>query len=88
MKEKAKTTWYVEPLDSHTNKIIANLLLSISELSENFQMLDSLGEHRNVYHLKSYELVSRLKKDRLNLSLKFNIFTKKGKYGKLRLWRF
>lgn len=87
-KNEPSITWFVEPLDAHTNEIIAKNLLALSRLDENISLADSEGKEHSVYQVENHFFVSRLYKDKRQLSLRFNVYTVRSHGGPLRPWKF
>lgn len=80
------TYWYVEPEDAHTNQVIANSLLALSQLDENVALADEHDVSHSVYQVEQYFFITRLYRDRIKLNLHFKVFHRAGKNGKLRIW--
>jgi hypothetical protein len=85
-KKTPMTYWYVEPGDAHTNKVIADSLLALSQLDENVSLEDVDGDYHSVYQVEEYFFITRLYRDRVKLTLSFKVFYRAGKNGKLRPW--
>jgi hypothetical protein len=81
------TYWFVEPEDAHTNEVIAKSLLALSQLDENVALEDVDGASHSVYQVEEYFFITRLYRDRAKLSLRFTVFYRAGKNGKLRFWK-
>jgi len=66
-----KYTWFIEPLDAHTNRVISR---EIPE--EDFQRstLCADGKRRNLWRC-SAQFVSLLRRNKKALNLKFNVFS-------------
>jgi len=76
-----RTYWYVEPLDSHTNKVMQ------SYLDNPVEMELELKKRVKAYEV-SYSSISRLKESKKDLHLSFKIYNKRGKYGQVREFDF
>jgi len=63
--------WYVEPLDSHTNKVISE------QLSK-----DDFNKSKNLWECP-FGFVTSLYASRQDLNLKFKIWGKQGYHGKI-----
>jgi hypothetical protein len=88
MSKKISTDWFVEPLDSHTNEIIAKNLAAVNKVDENVDVIDASGESHSVFQVEDHSFVTRLYKDKRKFSLNFNVYYRQGKNSKLRPWRF
>lgn len=88
MKKKVETEWFVEPLDANTNEIIVRSLASLNQVYENYALSDEEGIERSVFQLDKYSFVSRLYADRRKFSLKFKVYTRRGKHSPLSPWLF
>lgn len=86
-KKDQATYWFVEPEDAHTNEVIAKSLLALSQLDENVALEDVDGKEHSVYQVEEYFFITRLYRDRTKLNLRFTVFYRAGKSGKLRLWK-
>lgn len=86
-KKEQMTYWFVEPGDAHTNEVIAKSLLALSQLDENVSLEDVDGTEHSVYQVEEYFFITRLYRDRVKLNLRFNVFYRAGKNGKLRPWK-
>lgn len=71
---KKEYFWYVQPLDSHTNKVIAGQLPEMSE--------DSFRKKGNLWEC-SLEFVTSLYASKADFDLKFKIWGKQGHHGKI-----
>lgn len=88
MKKKVDTEWFVEPLDANTNEVIVRFLASLNEVYENYALRDDKGVARTVFQLGKYSLVGRLYADKFKFSLKFKVYTRRGRHSPLRPWLF
>ncbi len=86
----SKAHWYVKPIGSHTNEVIARRLAEITELTvgTNQSMKDTLGIEHSVFEVPSYAFITELQKSKADLGLKFDVFTRALNYGPIRLWLF
>lgn len=77
-------TWFIEPLDSHTNEVLARELPE-----ENFcrNMLCEDGKERDLWECKS-QFVSYLRKSAKCLHIRFKVYVRESRYGKIRLADF
>ena len=83
MKERIRIyTWFVEPLNDFTNRVIVDQILQDAEDSVVERIECEDGIHRNLY-MVSYNIVKRIIASKISLSLKFDIFVREGK-GKIR----
>ncbi len=88
MSKTSRVYWFVEPEDSHTNKVIASQLLAISQFEESVAMEDSEGKEHSVYQIETHFFATRLYADRINLNLKFKVYYRAGMNGKLYPWKY
>ncbi|HNW09136.1 MAG TPA: hypothetical protein PK619_01445 [bacterium] len=65
--------WYLKPLDSYTNEVIANLAEAIFEDG----VLCQDGGRRGMW-LCPREIIASLKRSRTKLRLKFEVFVREG----------
>jgi hypothetical protein len=84
--EKRQIDWFVEPLSAHTNEVIAKSLSNSGDLIEHSKIVDDRGIDHSVYQLSNYSFITRLYKDRRKFNLDFNVYSRQGKYGKIKLW--
>ncbi len=78
--KREKYSWFIEPLDSYTNGVIAR------ELSgENFEREILCGDKvkRNLWRCASYDIIAKLLRRKNDINVKFNIFVREGG-GKIR----
>lgn len=68
-----KYIWWVDPLDSITNDIISAKLRERCEESRSEGITDDLGQSRDLWRCPSYELITRLYRNREQLNLRFVI---------------
>jgi hypothetical protein len=80
MKRERDYRWYVEPLDSETNKVIAEGKWDDSIL-EGVTCAD--GSRRNLW-LCDREFIAKLKRSKKALNLKFTIYVQEGRNGSIR----
>ena len=88
MTGKIITYWYVEPTDAHTNEVIAKRLLAVNQLDENFALVDSEGKEISVFQIEKYAFIQELYDNRQKFALRFKVYSRQGKNGKLKLWEF
>ena len=87
---ESKAHWYVEPIGSYTNQVIARRLAELDELvvGTNQSMKDADGQERSVFEVPNYSFITELYKSKADLALKFNVYTRALNYGPIRLWLF
>lgn len=75
-----KLTWFIEPLDSHTNEIIARRLAELNEIADSTSQtaLDNKGRDHSVYQVKEHKRVLEFDKSKSQFQLKFKIYTRIG----------
>lgn len=79
MKQKREYVWFVEPMDSNTNMVIAQ------ELSEeNFGRVKCEDEKKHNLWRCSWDFVLSLQKSKRVLGLNFRSYNKQGTQGKIR----
>lgn len=83
MAKKKECTWFVEPLDANTNRIIAQELEEETEERKNRNLICQDGKKHNLWQC-SFQLIQRLVLSQQTLGLKFRVYSKQGKYGKIR----
>jgi hypothetical protein len=78
-----KTSWYIEPKDSHTNKVLQ------SELGgpELVHLKNNLGKTLLVYEV-DHVFITKLKKSEDELHLDFKVYKKQGKNSAAREFDF
>ena len=81
MTKKKKYRWFIQPLDSHTNQVLA---AEITE--ENLRRDVVCGDHkkRNLWQCE-YPMVNYLMKSRSALKIRFRVFVQAGE-GVVREW--
>ncbi len=84
IKKIRETHWYIEPLDAHTNEVIASLLPAEDCI---LQVLCQDGNKRDFW-LSKYAAITELKNSKSQINLKFNIFKRDGNYGPVKKWDF
>jgi hypothetical protein len=82
------TEWFVEPCDSHTNEVIAKNLAALNQIDTHASLYDSDGFSHSVFQVEGHSFITRLYKDRHKFSLRFNVFSRQGRNGKLNPWKF
>jgi len=83
--------WYLEPLDSFTNDVIARRLITRNGDSEDdraLRMIDTESKVHSVWAV-DHPFVAQIQKSKRSFSqpLRFNVFNRRGSYGPLRLWQ-
>ena len=78
--EKQKIAWFIEPLNPHTNEVIARRLAELNEVSDSASqlMIDDKGKEHSVYQLVSHQRVLEFFKSRVKFQLKFKAYTRTG----------
>ncbi|MFA5131541.1 MAG: hypothetical protein WC467_03900 [Patescibacteria group bacterium] len=78
-KKEKNTQWFIEPLGSHTNQVIARRLSELNEIADNMQIEinDVNGEPHSVYKVESHKQVLELYKSQDDFQLKFNVYTRR-----------
>lgn len=79
-KKRREYRWFVEPMDSHTNQVIAQI---VCEENLHMDKLCGDGERRNLWEMP-HKIVQMLEGER---SLRFGVFVQRGG-GAIRKWRF
>jgi len=85
---KKRVEWFVESLNAHTNEIIVKNFFPLDEVSDVMRLNDNQGVLRVVYQVSKYAVITRLNRDRQNFSLRYNVYYRESKYGKLKYWKF
>lgn len=80
----ASHRWFIEPLDAHTNEIVAREL-TVTECGESKLCAD--GVRRNLWEC-SRRFVTQLNRNRTMVNLHFYIFVQEGTRGGIRKWQF
>ena len=75
MKREREYSWYVEPLDPETNRIIGEKF-NVDSMMEGVRCDDGL---RHDLWLCDRQFIARLKKARKSFNLKFNIWVQEGR---------
>lgn len=83
-----KTYWFVEPIGGHTNEVIAKRLLAVSQLDENFSLIDPDGQEISAFQIEKYAFIQELYDNKQKFSLRFKVYSRQGKNGQLKLWEF
>jgi hypothetical protein len=80
--------WFVKPLNVTANEHIA-FLLSAELRGDDycFDVLDDQGNRHRVWRVEHRD-VELLEKSRQELDLKFRVFVRQSRHGKLREWKF
>ncbi|MCF7860248.1 hypothetical protein K9M09_01355 [Patescibacteria group bacterium] len=82
------TNWFVEPLDSFTNEVIAKELARTSDIVESVQLKINEGSLHSVFQVPAYSFIAKLKAGTTKFNLKFRVYCRIGKNAQVRLWRF
>jgi len=79
--------WYIEPLDAHTNEILARnqKFLSDEEIFDGVRCAD--GKPHCLWGCRDYAFVARLSRSRVSLMAVFLVWHQEGN-GKIRQWIF
>ncbi len=88
MKQKRSIFWFVEPLDSHTNEIMARHLSSLGNLIDQSGLKDKEGKSHFVYEVPDYSVVTRFLNDKKKFGLKFEVYYRQTNYGPIHNWKF
>lgn len=75
-----KISWFIEPLDSHTNAIIARRLAELNEISDSTSQiaLDDKGIEHSAYQVKNHQRILEFYKSKNQFQLKFKVYTRTG----------
>ncbi|HEY4497498.1 MAG TPA: hypothetical protein VJC20_01950 [Candidatus Paceibacterota bacterium] len=77
--KKRLYTWFIEPLDSHTNSIVSGEAKSL----ESYKYFnDEMGIERKVWEC-AYNAIALLRASRKDLNLHFDVWVREG-HGKIR----
>jgi len=87
---ESKAHWFIEPIGSHTNQVIARRLAEITEVVAgiNQSMKDNLGVEHSVFEVPSHVFITELQKSAADLELKFFVYTRALNHGPIKLWLF
>ena len=79
--EKSTYEWFVEPHDSHTNKVIAERLATLNMLTDPAcqELKDKKGNDHTVFIVPGYPFINSLNHSKSNLNLRFKVFGRKNK---------
>lgn len=85
-----RTHWYVEPIGSHTNQVIARRLAELDELAARTHqsIKDKQGQEHSVFEVPKYSFITELCKSAADLDLRFNVYNRALNYGPMNLWLF
>lgn len=75
-----KIAWFIEPLNPHTNEVIARRLAELNEIADSASQLmeDDKGKEHSVYRLVSHQRALEFYKSKTKFELKFKVYTKTG----------
>lgn len=79
---KPEYTWYIEPLDSDTNQTISRQLTESAEENFSPKIVCGDGKQRNLWRC-SYEFALSFVRSKDSLELKFKVWGKTGRHGKI-----
>jgi len=85
MATKRQYTWFLYPLDGHTNEAISQRL---GEENIQSDQLCEDGVKRNIWQCENYSLVAEMLRNKIQGSFKFDIYKREGKHGKIKQWKF
>jgi len=85
---KKRITWFIEPLNAHANEIIVKNFYPLDEVSDIMRLSDNKGVFHMVCQAAKYAVITRLNRDRHKFNLRYNVYYRESKYGKLKLWKF
>lgn len=83
-----KTYWYLEPIDAHTNEVIAKRLSAVNQVDENFALTDSEGREISAFQIEKYSFIQEMYDNRQKFALRFKVYSRQGKNGQLKIWEF
>ena len=83
-----KTFWFIEPLSAETNQSIAAELAKTADVCEAIDLPVGDGSEHHAFQLPSYHLVSMIYAAKDKFGLKFRVYRRQGKYGKIEEWHF
>ena len=89
MDKKGKTEWFIEPMDPETNRTIWTVLRDSRR--EDGIMIGAQGTDgrlHSVYRVPDHETLLPFIKNRVKMSLRFNIYNRRRSCEKLRPWLF
>lgn len=78
-------TWFIHAFDAHTNEVISQ---SLGEESAQRDLMCEDGELRNLWQCDKYSLVKEMIHNKGIFNLRFSVYVREGKYGKIKLWKF
>ena len=81
---KRECTWFLEPLDAHTNQAIAR---EVGEENAQIGLKATDGKEHDVWQCP-YSVVGRCLKSRKTAKLKFKVFNRTTSHSPLRPWLF
>ena len=87
MSSQVLHNWYVEPLDAHTNEVLAKNQEFLSEEPVLHDVRCGDGKTHRLYVCKNYSNVNELRNSRMELRLKFTVWHQQGQ-GQIREWIF
>ena len=81
-----KISWFIEPMGSKTNAIIARRLAELNEIADspNQMLVDDKGKPHPVYQLVSHQRALEFYKSKTQFQLKFKVYTRIGLDSPLR----
>lgn len=80
LRRKVRYEWFIESLDSHTNEVIMRECPAEETLRK---VLCGDGASRDLVRC-GYELIAKLIKSEFDLNIRFRIFNRLGRNGKIR----
>jgi hypothetical protein len=83
-KKTRKKIWYVEPIDGHTNEVIAT---ELPAENAHKKVVCRNGPERNFWEC-DYRFITKLLRNEAIIRLRFNVFYRERPYGPVKLWPF
>jgi hypothetical protein len=81
--------WFIEPLDAHTNEVIANELLRRSIFDgASFELRDKGGAAHQLFYVPAHHYISDFSSARQKFGLKFKVWRRFSDNETIKLWTF
>ena len=84
MSVQSTTQWFAEPLDDFSNTVIARLVHADETEMQIFIVTDTDGHTHNAWLIESWSQIKYLQSSSQNIALRFNIWERQNKEGRVR----